>query len=281
MGMFSKPKAPAPLDVGKVAGQANEQNTANAFQQAAFNRPNQTNQYGGTLSYQQTGTDAQGNPTFSQTQGLGAEGQQFAGGFSNLGQQYIQGASDFQANRPDMSSNAAFDRAVDFADPVIQKRYAQRREALDNKLKNQGFTETDEGYGAGMEDLGTEEDNARNQLISSLQGQLFNQGIADRNQQQGEFNLLTPGVQYGGNTITGGFANVPGVNVANVDVAGLYGQQNSDAWKKYQAEQQGYNSMLGGLAGIGGTILGGPIGGYLTSSMFPSGGRSGGYGYGK
>lgn len=264
------------MDVSKVSAEANAQNTSNAYQQSAFNRPNQTNQYGSTLSYQQTGTDAQGNPIFSQNQSLGQQGQQFAGGFADLGQQYIQGASDFQANRPDMGSNAAFDRAYDYASANLEPRFQRASEAMDTKLKNQGLDPTSEAYKSAANDLALQQNEARNSLVTNLQGQMFNQGLADRSQQQGEFALLNPGVQYGGNAITGGFANVPGVNVANVDVAGLNQQNQNDQWKKYQSDMQSYNGMLGGLASIGGTILGGPIGGYMAKNYF--GGGSGGSG---
>ena len=60
--LFKSPKAPKPLDVAATTAAANTQNTANAFQNAAFNRLNQTDALGNTLNYAQTGTDAQGNP---------------------------------------------------------------------------------------------------------------------------------------------------------------------------------------------------------------------------
>lgn len=270
---FSKPKAPAPLNVEAVTEQANKQNTANAFQQAAFNRPNQTNQYGSTLSYKQTGTDAQGNPIFSQQQKLGAEGQKFAGGFSELGQQYIDAAGEFQGNRPDMSSSAAFDKADQFWQQTEEPRLAAQREAERTRLVNMGHDPRNEAFKGGMDEVARQQGDQRARFLNTAQNQFFGQGLADRNQQMSELGVLQPGVQYGGQSITGGFANVPNVNVANVDVAGLSQQNQNDQWKKYQSDMQGYNGMLGGLASIGGTILGGPIGSSIGSYLFGGGGN--------
>lgn len=276
--MVSKPKGPDPLDVGKVASEQASQNTTNLWQQQAFNRPNQTNQYGSTLGWQQTGTDARGNPIFAQTHNLGAQGQQFAGGFAGLGQQYIQGAGDFVGSRPDMSSNAAFDRAYGFATANLEPRFERASAGLDTKLRNQGLEPGSEGYKNAMNDLALQQNEARNDLVNRTQSTLFNQGLQDRAQRQSEFGLLNPGVQYGGNTITGGFANVPGLQVPNIDLTSLYGQQNADAWRKYQSDLQGYNSMVGGLAGLGGTIAGGLIGGPMGAMIGGSlaGGAAGG-----
>ncbi len=253
MSFLSKPKAPAPMNVGAVTAASNEQNSANAAQQAAYNRPNQQNQYGSTLSYQQTGTDARGNPIFSQTQNLGEQGTQFAGGFAGLGQQYIQGASDFQANRPDLSGGAALTKAEDYTTANINRQYGIQRDQLDNKLKNQGLQPGTEAYDNAMRNLDNSFGDQKNTMIANTQNQFFNQGLANRNQQASEFNLLQPAAGYAGNTITGPFANVPGINVANTDVAGLYRQNQQDQNNLYNEQMKSYNGMLGGLASIGGT----------------------------
>lgn len=275
--MVSKPKAPAPINVGQVTQQANQQNTGNAQQQAAFNRPNQTNQYGSTLNYTQTGTDANGNPVFSQNQQLGSTGQQFAGGFANLGNQYFQGADQFLNNQPDLSNNAAFDKAYGYASANLEPRYQQQSSQLESKLRNQGLDPTSEAYKSATNDLALQQNESRNNLVSQLQGQMFNQGQQDRTRQVGELTSLTnPGVQYGGQSVTGGFANVPGVNVANVDVAGLNNANYQQQYNNYLQQMQSYNGMLGGLAGLGGSLLTAPITGGtsvfggLAKSAMPS-----------
>ena len=60
-----------------TANKQQQFNTQNVQTQAAYNRPNQTNAFGNSVNWVQTGTDANGDPTFSQNQSLGALGQQY------------------------------------------------------------------------------------------------------------------------------------------------------------------------------------------------------------
>lgn len=276
--MGSKPKAPAPLDVDKVAGAQNAQNTQNIQQQEAYNRVDQTDALGNSLNYTQTGTDANGNPTFAANQQYGQTGQDYASGLAGLGQQYFQGASEMLGNRPDMSSNAAFDRAYGAASANLEPRFARASDAMETKLKNQGLDPGSEAYRNASNDLALQQNEARNNLVTQLQGQMFNQGLQDRNQQVGELSSLTsPGVQFANKALTPAFANTPGINVPNVDLTALYNQQKNQQIQNYNAEMQQYGGMMGGLAGLGGTIagaaLGGPIGASLGNMMMgaPSG----------
>jgi hypothetical protein len=246
--------------VGKVAGEQSAQNTANLQTQQAYNRPDQTNQFGSQSQWRQTGTDASGNPTFEQSTSLGQEGQQFASGFSGLGQQYIDQAGQFVGNRPDMSSSAAFDQADQFWRQREEPRLQQQQDALDNQLANKGFAAGSEGYTRAKDDLARQQGDQRAGFLNSAQNQFFNQGLADRNQQAGEFGLLNPGVNYGNQAINSGFSSVPGVNVQNVDLTQLYNQNQQQQQQNYQNELASYNGMLGGVAGLGGTILGGALG---------------------
>lgn len=249
--LFSSPKKPAPMDVSNVTSQANAQNTLNANQQAAYNRVNQTDALGNTLNYSQNGTDANGNPIFSATQKLGETGQMYAGGLAGLGKQYFDTAGQ---GAPDTS--ASFDKAYGYASANLEPRFQRATDAMENKLRNQGLDPTSEAYKSATNDLALQQNEARNNLVTNLQGQLFNQGLQSRQQQ---LNELQPGVQFGNNALTGSFANVPQVNVANVDVAGLNAQNQADQWKGYQADLAQRNAMLGGLASIGGSLMMAPM----------------------
>jgi len=251
--MGSKPKAPAPINVQQVAGEQKAQNTANLGQQQAYNRPDQQNQFGSTLQWRQTGTDANGNPTFEQTQNLGGAGQQFASGFSGLGQQYIDAAS----NRPDnLSSTGAFDQANSLWHSINDPNIQRQSDQLDTKLKNQGFTADSEGYKNAMRDLGDQQARDANQFQLSAQNQIFGQGLQNRQEQLSELN---PGVNYGNQAITGGFQGTNNLGVPNVDLTQLYNQNQQQQQQNYQNQLQSYNGMLGGIAGLGGTVLGGAL----------------------
>lgn len=250
--MGKSPKAPAPLDVDKVAGQAGTQNTKNAYETAGFNRVNQTDQFGNTLNYSQTGTDAQGNPIFSATQGMGQTARQFAGGLSGLGQRYMDTAGQGVGTSMD-AMNRAYDAATAFSAP----RQARQSAAMDTKLLNSGLDPSSEAYRNRMRDLTENQSAANNTLAAQLQGQMFNQGLAGRQQQ---LNELTPGLQFGMGAMSPNYANVPQVNVGNVDIAGLANASKGQEWQNYNAQMQQKNAMMGGLAGIGGTLIGGMFG---------------------
>lgn len=271
--LFKSPKKPEPLNVGAVTQQANTQNTANAFQNASFNRINQQDAFGNTLNYQQNGTDAQGNPIFSANQQLGQYGQQAAGGLAGLGQQYFQNAG----NRPDMGSQAAFDQAYQYATANLEPRFQRTTEATDNRLRNQGLDPTSEAYRSQMNDVALQQNEARNNLVTGLQNQMFTQGLQNRQQQMSE---LQPGVAASSQFMQPNLVNTPQVGVQNVDVAGLNQAAKADEYKNYQADVAQRNAMLGGLAGIGGSLIGGPLGGTMMSSLFPKASTtaaSGGY----
>lgn len=253
--LFKSPKAPAPINVAQVGQQQQAENTRSAFQNAAFNRVNQNDQFGNTLNYNQTGTDAQGNPIFSANQQLGGTGQQFAGGFAQLGQKYI----DQAGNRPNLGSNAAFDRAYGYASANLEPRFQRASDAMDNKLRNQGFDPTSEGYKSATNDLALQQNEARNNLVTQLQGQMFSQGLQDRQQGMAELN---PGVQFGQQTLNPSYVNAPQVNTGGpVDYVGLTNQNYQQQMNSYNEQMKQRNAMMGGLASIGGTLLTLPMGG--------------------
>ena len=263
----------AKVDQGAVNAQADQAaakqqqfNTQSAQTQAAYNRPNQTNAFGNSVNWVQTGTDANGNPTFSQNQSLGALGQQYSSGLSGLGQQYFNTAGQGVGD-----SNAAFDRAYGYASANLEPRFQRSADAMENKLRNQGLDPTSEAFKSRMNDLALQQNEARNNLTTNIQGQLFNQSLQGRNQQMQE---LQPGVQFGNLAMNTGQAAFSPINVGNVDYGSMqnaaFNQQNA----MVQAENQRNNAMLGGLAGLGGAIIGGPMGAYMGNAMFGGGGTT-------
>lgn len=254
VSLFKTPKAPKPLDPAKVASQQLDQNRQGIQQQAAANRLNQTDAFGTSLTYRQTGTDAQGNPIYSANQSLGKLGQQYSGGLASLGRQYFQTAGQ----TGDLGSGAAFDRAYDFATANLEPRFERVRAGADARLINQGLQPGSEAYKNAMGDLALQQNEARNNLVAGLQGQMFNQGLQQRQQTMGELN---PGLQFGQQVLNPSYINVPGVNVPQVDMSQLAGLQYKGQMANYDAEMQNRSGLLGGLASIGGTLAGAAFGG--------------------
>ena len=254
--LFKTYKPPKPMNVANVTQQANTQNTNNAFQTTAFNRPNQTNAYGNTLSYAQTGTDERGNPIFSQNTEFGAPAQQFAGGFQNVAPQYFSGVQNYLSNRPDMSGTAAFNQANQLWHSVNDADNQRQIDAADNRFKNQGLAEDSDAYKNSMQQI--KDQIARNQQNFQLgaQNQMFGQGQQDWQNQINQFGQLTnPALQYGFGSLNSTFQGVPGVNVGNVDVAGLNTQAQNQAMQAYQAQLQNQGQQWGAIGGMVGAAL--------------------------
>lgn len=247
--IFKSPKPPKAPDPNKIANAQLQTNVQSGQQQSAFNRLDQTDPFGNSLKYTRTGTDANGNPTYSVGQSLGGMGQQYAQGLSGLGNQYFQTAG----NVGNLGSQEAFDRAYGYATANMTPRFERNTAALENKLRNQGLDPTSEAYKSAMNDNALQQNEALNSVMTGLQGQMFNQGLQQRQQQVSE---LSPGVQFSNNVLNPSYAQVPGVNVINPDMAGLYGQQYQGQMNAYNAKLANQQSMLGGLAKIGTGLIG-------------------------
>lgn len=318
MGSLMKsPRAPAPLDVGRVQNAQREQNARNAQDQARYNRINQYGPYGSvtydpTTGAQTTSLNAdemamrnQGRDTWGQAaEGLAGVAGQGPGALARtlndpegLAQ---QGAGRLQSEfaGPGQDSNGAFDRAYEYASANLEPRMERQRAAMENRLRNQGLDPTSEAYRTASNDLALQQNEARNNLVTGLQGQMFNQGLQGRQQGFNEATgLMGLGMQRAGQAFEqdqaianvrnqglglqgdlygrmgqlglsgmGGAAQSPGaagyqgINVGNVDVTGLEGRRQTDLQNQYNQEVTQRNAMMGGIAGIGGAILGAPIG---------------------
>lgn len=250
---MKQPKAPSATSLASAQTTANKDSIA---QQIAANRVDQTDAFGNTLKYTQTGTDAQGNPTYAANQQLGQQGQQYAGGLANMAQQYFNTAGQGAPNSMD-----GFNQAMSFYDESQAPYLARQDAAMESKLRNQGLDPTSAAYRSSTGDLRNSQGQARNNFVQNAQGQFFNQGMQGRQQQMSE---LSPGINAASTFLNPSYANVPGVQTPGaVDMAGL--MQN-----EYQNKQNAYSGMLGGLAKIGGSLAMAPVtgGGSLIGSFF-------------
>jgi hypothetical protein len=261
--LFKTPKPPKAPDPNKVASSQLGMNQQAGQQQVAFNRPDQTDAFGNKLDYKQTGKDANGNPIYSVNQSLGGMGQQYAQGLSGLGNQYFQTAG----NVDNLGSQGAFDKAYGYATANMNPRFERNTAALENKLRNQGLDPTSEAYKSAMNDNALQQNEALNSVMTGLQGQMFNQGLQQRQQQVNE---LSPGIQFSNNVLNPSYANVPGVNIINPDMAGLYGQQYAGQLNNFNQQMANRSGLLGGLASIGSGLALAPVtgGGSLIGSLF-------------
>lgn len=220
-------------------------------QQAIFNKNQQINQALGNVAQQGLGyvQTALNKPlTFDQMQQLQTPGQ-------------IQQAA----------SDAAYQNAARYLDP----QFAQSQASLENQLANQGITRGSEAYNTAMSNAAMQKEQAYNQArnqayLQGLQGagQAYQQGMGTRQQQINEAQTLQQNPINILNAIRSGQQmqvtqlpqqlNVPTQQAtAGPDLLGAAsatGQYNQGV---YNAQQAGQGNMLGGLFGIGSSVLSG------------------------
>ena len=185
------------------AAQANAQgNLAGALQATAANRVNQQTPYG-SLQYQQTGTDAQGNPIWSANQTVaqpyqnainslsGQIQQNFAQPFdtSQYQNQMVGSTPQFQGvgQAPNLQTSVqgtgmqGWDQATNLLMSRLNPQIKQQNEASDAQLANQGIMPGSEAYNRAKTQIAQQQNDLLNQAQlagSQIQNQMFNQNLA-------------------------------------------------------------------------------------------------------
>ena len=188
------------------AAQANAQgNLAGALQATAANRVNQQTPYG-SLQYQQTGTDAQGNPIWSANQTVaqpyqnainslsGQIQQNFAQPFdtSQYQNQMVGSTPQFQGvgQAPNLQTSVqgtgmqGWDQATNLLMSRLNPQIKQQNEASDAQLANQGIMPGSEAYNRAKTQIAQQQNDLLNQAQlagSQIQNQMFNQNLAAGN----------------------------------------------------------------------------------------------------
>jgi len=245
--LFSTPDQPAaPTYQGMTAAQRKE-NKRNERRQVRLNRPNQTDAFGNQITWNDAGTQS--------TTTLGDVGQQYATGLASMGQQYMD-----QASAGIGDTQGAFNDAYGYATANLEPRFEQRRAAEEMRLRNQGLDPTSEAYKSAMNDLALQQNEARNNLVTGIQGQLFNQGLNRFNTQ---LNALNPGMQFGNQVLNpnANMANGAMINVQQLPVAQYMQQDYNNQMQQYGNELANQQGLMSGLASIGGSILAAPMSG--------------------
>jgi hypothetical protein len=197
---------------------------------------------------------------------------------------------------PDTSTDAALNRAYDAATSFSAPRQAREMAGLETQLANQGFARGSEAWNNAARDMTERQSASNNTLMAGLQNQMFAQGMQNRQQQFGEGQALfgmganEAGRLFGQDQAIAGLdaqtaqgigslgrsgmvdamtqTGAPGyTSVATpnaVDYTGLAAANYQQQQNAYNQQVQQRNAMLGGLAGIGGSILAAPIGGGMS-----------------
>ena len=246
-------------------------NLAGAQNAVSANRVNQATPYQ-NLQYQQTGTDANGNPVWSATQSLAP---QFQGSLNNLAQNVAQTTqSAFNpTNLPSMGINPG----QTYSDAIMQRlqpQIAQQSKMSDAQLANQGIVPGTEAYANAKRVLGQQQ----NDLLTSAQiggigvgqqanQQAFNQQLQTYNnplQQLGAFNQGTQA----------NYVNPYNqAAVSGPDYLGAAATSNAAAIAAQNARNAQTANMQSGIFGLGSAAL---LGGGGVSGLYDLGKSLGG-----
>jgi len=251
---MGKPSTPAAPDY-KGAAEAT----------AAGNRVNQYTPYG-NYTYNQEGTDPQGNPTYSATTSLSPDQQRLLdaqtqtslqmAGLQGKGFNAVQNAF---GNLPNASQLPAqqINPGQTAQDAILARQMPilnQQHDRLNNQLANQGIQLGSEAYGQAQDQFGRQMNDVTSQ--AALQGidvgqQARQQGMQEQNYYStmplNMLNALRTGSQVTNPTFG---QTAPGANYSQAAQAQGQADMNS-----YNAGVGSSNSMTGGLMQLGGTGL--------------------------
>jgi hypothetical protein len=241
-------------------------NIAGAQQATAANRVNQSTPYA-NLQYQQTGTDAYGNPIWSANQSLNPQFQGSLGNIAQNVQQTTQNAFN-PTNLPSMGINPG----EEYSSAImrrLQPQVAMQQKQFDAQMANQGIPPETEAYSNAKRAF----DQQQNDLLTSAQisgigvgqtanQQAFNQQLQTYNnplQQLGAFQSAT----------TPGYVNpAQQAAVSGPDILGATATSNAAALAQQNANNARTANMQSGLYNLGSSaILGAGGVGNLGSSI--------------
>lgn len=242
------PKAPDPMATAQAQSQLNQDT---ARQTAQLNQIDQYTPYG-NLIYNQVGTWGDGTAKMGAFQILTPDQQRIVDqnqradlNMNDIALRQIDKVGGI-LDKPFNIDEAAGQKISDLQRARLDPQWAQRDQQLEQDLMNRGIRPGSEAYAAMRSQFGNERNDAYNQMYINARSQAVNEAALERNQPLNEITALLNGQQLQNPN----YVNTPQAQVANTDLAGLV----QDA---YKAKQANYQAGMGGLFGLGSSILGG------------------------
>jgi hypothetical protein len=252
------PSYPSPTQTAAAQTGANQ---STAITQQLLNMVNQQGPYG-SLSYSPTGTYSYRDPTTGKTvtlpqftgtttltpaqQGLLNQQQQFGKITNQIGITQAGKIGQLLNTPVDLNNSATEGRIDQLAQARLDPVWGQRENALQQQLQNRGVAPGSEAWNRANQQFQNSRNDAYNQMLLQGRQEAVNEALTQRNQPINEITAL----MAGGQVQQPNFVNTPSTNVQGTDVSGLINNQ-------YNAQNQQYQGMLGGLFGLGSSALGG------------------------
>lgn len=243
--------APKPPDPYKVAAAQTQSNIQTAQEQARLAMTGQVTPYG-SVQYVTDPTSPSGYRAVSELspeqQALLAQGQDLQAQYGGVAGSQLGRVSDTMSTPFDL--NAA--RGTEISDiqrTMLDPQWEQQQKSLEADLLNRGIRPGSEQYDIAMRQFGQQRDDAYNKMFLDAYTTANNAALTERNLPIADLNALGIGGQPHGVEPIGGAAT-PSPSVARTDIS-------SDIYNSYNQQMQAYNQQMGGLFGLGSSLLGG------------------------
>ncbi|MBX5239646.1 tail fiber domain-containing protein [Rhizobium sp. NLR22b] len=265
--MVSTPKAPKAPDPTQTAAAQTATNVDTAIANAGLSH---TNQYtpDGSLEYRvsgyQTMTDQNGKtyrlPTYSayqtyspENQAIYDQTQQTQLGLARLANDQTAKVSGILGTNVDLSAGNVDKYVNDHWRSGFDNQWNRDQASLEQSLADKGIAMGSAAYDNAMRDFSTRKQAASDQYLGDMYSNAQNSILTERNQPLNEISALMSGSQVHQPS----YVNTPATQLPTVDQAGLINENFNQKMGLYNQQLAQSNAAMGGLFGLGGSLLGG------------------------
>lgn len=272
--MGSAPSPPPPPDPFQTAEAQGIANVDTAQAQNVLNNTNQVTPYG-TVTYQDTGQgrfvpilgggqefiprtvatttlSPEMQKLFDQTLGNAQTSANTAGALgTNVQNQLSQNV--------DLGPNATAAYLDKLNTQTLDPQFAHAQTALDQQLANQGLTPGSEGWKYAQTQFGLNKANTYNNMYLQGQNTAVQDILAQYNEPLNALNALKSGAQVNQPGV-GTLAPAAQVQIQPPPYASLVQSNAANATSQFNAQTAANSQMMGGLFGLGGSLLQGGLG---------------------
>ena len=269
---MNTPKPPKMPDPTKTAETQYQYNVKTGQSNQAMNMTDQNNPLG-SRNYYVSGVDpVTGLPTYAVDNTYSADQQALLdtlegtkGSVGSYGESLAGDVAGMYSEAPDFSTatGSRVSQMLDRQIPYAERFQAPARAQLDTQLRNQGILPNTPAYHQQMDKLLAQQDLNQGNFVNTAQGQAFNQSMAEY---QAPADMISKLMGMGAPGQLS-FDQTPQTSVGATDDAGAVKAKYDADYQAYQAAVQRQNSMMSGIMGVGGSILGGPLGGMAGSAI--------------
>ncbi len=264
--MPTKGQAPTPPSAQQLAQAQTGSNVSNALATSALNAVNQKTPQG-SLTYTTDGYETITDPSTGQTyqipkrtanvtyspeqQALYDTGARTSQNLANVASDQSTRLGELLSKPFSLNNDAVEGRIMELASKRLNPELDRRRASLNNTLAQQGVALGSTAWDRAQESANQGENDALTQLLLNARGQAANELLTERSQPLNEI----IGLATGGQIQAPQFGSTPQNSIAQTDYAGLMNNQYNQQYGAYQGQQAQSNDLLGGLFGLGKSLI--------------------------